>query len=143
MEVRKTPDGRGYGLYATKHFKKGERLGSYKGERIDQEELDRRYGGGRSTVAEYTVRVGENTYLDDYMKEGLLSYANDPVDLKLFHKYLKEGYGKMQAYSMATDREAKNAMMSAYAGHATLYASRHIYPGDEILWSYGYRYWVA
>ena len=143
MEVRKTLDGRGYGLYATKHFKKGERLGSYKGERLTQRELDWRYGRGRNTVAEYTVKVGEDTYLDDYMKESVLSYANDPVSLKLFRRYLDDGYGKREAYSMATDHHAKNAMMSTYAGHATLYASRHIYPGDEILWSYGYGYWIA
>jgi len=143
MKVIKTPDGRGYGLYATKHYKKGERIGSYKGERIDGAELNRRYGAGNSTVGKYVVMTGRDSYLDDCRKEGELAYANDPVDLKLMADYLSRGYNRIQAYRKATDKEARNSMMRSCAGHATLYATRHIYPGEEILWSYGYEYWIA
>lgn len=143
MEVRETPDGRGLGLYATKHFKKGERLGSYIGERIDRSELNKRYGKGRDTVAEYVVMVGKDTFIDDYRGNGILSYSNDPVDLTLMHKLVDAyGYSNKQAYSLATNNKTKNAFMISYAGRATLYTLRHIYPDEEILWSYGHEYWL-
>ena len=140
--VRKTPDGRGYGLYALKHFRKGERIGNYIGDRITVRECDRIYGAGRHTVATYAVRVGTDTIIDDWRKTGPLAYANDPVNLDKLHRLIKKGYSRYQAYNRATDKRARNAHMGTYGGKATLYATKSIEIGDEILWSYGVDYWL-
>lgn len=140
--VHKTRDGRGYGLYASKHFRKGERIGNYIGERLTMKECKRIYGAGRDTVAVYAIRVGSDTVIDDWQKTGPLAFANDPVDLTEMRRLLKRGYSKYQAYTRATDKESRNAKMVSYGGKATLYATKPIDIGDEILWSYGVGYWL-
>lgn len=139
VDVIKTPDGRGYGLYATRHYARGERIGSYKGERITRREVDRRYGKGRKRLATYVVQVGEDSFVDG---QGPLAFANDPVDLWVLLGLVLQGYSRRSAYSMATDRKKKNAMMRSFGGRATLYATRAIEPGEEIQWSYGWGYWM-
>ena len=141
-EVRETNDGRGQGLYATKSFRKRERIGKYVGTRRTVDQLNEIYGKGRDTVATYAIKVGTDTVLDDCDRTGPIAYANDPVDLSVMHALMDKGWTKHEAYNKATDKIAKNAMMSSYGGNATLYSTKHIEPGEEILWSYGVDYWM-
>lgn len=140
-EVRETADGRGKGLYATKDFKRGEKIESYKGKRINRNELDRLYGKSNNVVAEYVVCVGENTFIDDSEKTGNAAFANDAVDLKRFTEMMNNGTPCNRAYSLCTDKTKRNASMTCYAGRAKLIAKRPIKKGEEILWSYGASFW--
>ncbi|MDR3540344.1 MAG: SET domain-containing protein [Desulfosporosinus sp.] len=142
-DIYKTRDGRGYGLYARRHFSRGDRIGIYKGRRLSNRQLDNLYGSSREIVAEYAVRVGVNTVIDDYRREGKISFANDPVDLKRMHSLLRLGYSKHQAYDKATNKKLQNSELVVRGGEAVLYATKAIEPRDEIQWSYGVCYWLA
>ena len=55
--------GAGLGLFTTREFQKDEHIDTYRGDKLKQDELDRRYPG--DTTAEYVVQVGKKKrYID-------------------------------------------------------------------------------
>jgi len=71
----------GKGLFAQKRkaeeneilFRKGDKIIEYKGETIDQNELDERYG---DNTAPYGMRINKDTMIDAACKRGIGSLAN-------------------------------------------------------------------
>lgn len=138
LEVKETGDGRGKGLYATKHFRKSEKIGEYLGHRINKKELVRRYGG---TLATYVLEVGEDSYLDDRDGESPVAFSNDAVCVEKMKELVASGIKSRRAYTAATDKSKRNSYVRSHGGRAFLYASKKIEPGQEITWSYGSSYW--
>ena len=98
-------------------FKKGDKIGKYEAERISKRELDERYDiGGKEYTAPYGAEDGAGNLYDSLCVRNFISYANDPKGSK---------------YS-------ENAKLR---DDLFLVATRNIYTGDEILWSYGDYYW--
>jgi len=77
-------EGAGSGLFATKTFKRGDRIGFYHGEHIDQATFDRRYGKVPNSIpAPYTYAfevVRQNYYIDSACLRGYASYINHSAE---------------------------------------------------------------
>jgi len=104
----------GLGLFANRSFIPNDHICWYRGELIDQAELDRRYG---DNVAMYTIKVGKDAYIDA---------ANTPHNIGRYA-------------NMANKRKDNNAkyVVSAKTKTARLVAIKNIKEGSEILVDYG------
>jgi hypothetical protein len=105
-------------------FKNKDIIGKYEGEILTKKELDKRYDykikKGKKfekveTTAPYTIERDDGKFIDGACKRNFIAYANDPHGTKL-----------------KTNAKLLND---------TLVATRNIWQGDEILWSYGKSYW--
>jgi hypothetical protein len=102
------------GLFATRAFRRGDRVATYGGERISCEEADRRYGV--DGLCEYGLTVFPNRWV------------LDAIDLR--------GYG-----SMANDARGARPANIRFTQQGEVRATRGIRPGDELFASYGSQYW--
>lgn len=90
-------------------FKTGETIARYKGEIINLQELNERYG---EYTAPYTIQISNNRYEDASKIRGIGSIAN-------------------------TKPNHNNATISIYQGYASIKATKNIYNNEEIFLSYG------
>jgi hypothetical protein len=115
--------GAGKGLFASKIFRKNDKIGSYRGEVISRAQLNNRSGQGEDANAPYALSA-RNTQriLDAGCERGLLSIANS---------------GRTRAQC--------NARYSEQMQNRTInvFATKRISAGDEILIWYGSGYWAS
>jgi len=93
-------------------FKAGQTIVKYKGEIIDTDELNERYG---EYTAPYTVSISRDRYEDAAQQRGIGSIAN-------------------------TKPNHNNATISVHNGYASLKATKNIRNNQEIFLSYGNAY---
>jgi len=108
----------GRGLFATREFKRGERIALYGGEKLTPAEVDARYG--EDGLAAYSLTI--------HPKRLVL----DAITVR--------GYG-----SMANDGRSAhpcNARFSRSGENGEVRATRRIRAGEEIFASYGREYWT-
>ena len=111
-EVRPSPI-HGKGLFAARAFRRGERIGEYKGKILKRSEVI----GNRKRDCTYLVGLkGGQRYIDGTNE---LRYAN--------HADGSEGGRSPNAHLRELDNK-----------RVFLYATRAIHKGDEILFNYGY-----
>jgi len=94
-------------------FKKGDTIGTYKGEEVKYEQLNERYGEHRT--APYAVK-NRGKYIDSLCERNFVGYVNS-------------------AYRSGLQNNTRLTQ------GLKLVALRNIYPGEELLWSYGADYW--
>jgi len=105
---------RGWGVFAQSDVKRGDKIGVYRGEVIDEAELVRRYGDG---LAPYVLHFRGQTYVDAIREPRCLAgFANDP-----------RGTG-----------HAANVRIDS---RGVMRATRYIAAGKEVLLDYGEFYW--
>jgi SET domain-containing protein len=136
--------GRGLGLYAEKEFHKGDQIDMYRGEIMTPEKRLYRYENPDDQSTErYTVEVlGSDNTVDALCAPCAASYSNDACNiLELMKKSRTES--EFELLYEAERPEGENAISYGPSKrHAPiLTATRHIMPGDEILWKYGAPYW--
>ena len=106
--------GAGKGLFATKIFRKKDKIGSYHGEVISRAQLHNRYGQGQDANAPYALSASKTQrILDAGCKRGLLSIANSGRTRAQCNARYSE--------QMKTDRTIN------------VFATKRINAGDEIL----------
>jgi ribonuclease HI len=109
----------GYGLFANRRYKEGERITRYTGEVIDETEKRRRYP---SNEGEYVMHVKHDMYID----------AIDP-HISSIARYINSsggGYNNAQIRPHHTHN----------THHINIVATRDIAPGEEIYMPYGSAY---
>ncbi|UPT66342.1 MAG: SET domain-containing protein [Sphingobacteriales bacterium JAD_PAG50586_3] len=111
----------GRGLFTNKAIKKGERVCTYMGEYIDNDEALRRCDAG---IDQYLVETVNDGILDSMPIFCHAMYANDAAGL-----IRKEGI-------------RNNCKIEIEDGGPRMVATRNIKPGDEILVGYGRVYWA-
>jgi hypothetical protein len=95
-------------------FRKGQTIIDYRGEKIDEDELNERYG---SYTAPYAVKVADNEYTDAACQRGVASNANSNVNT-----------GHSNNATLSLDRRNRRI---------NLKATKNIRNGMEIFASYG------
>jgi SET domain-containing protein len=110
----------GKGLFTTKDIKKGERVCTYMGEYIDNDEALRRCDAG---IDQFLVETVNDGILDSMPIFCHAMYANDAAGITR-----KEGI-------------RNNCKIEIEDGGPRMVATRNIKAGDEILVGYGRVYW--
>jgi SET domain-containing protein len=80
FEVRESPI-EGRGVFATRTIPRGTCIGEYTGERLTEEEVDRRYDedtGGRAST--FLFQVSDSLYIDAEREGGEMRYVNHSCD---------------------------------------------------------------
>lgn len=111
----------GYGVFATRPFKQGEKILEYYGENLTKEQFDKRYGNELGT---YVLQVNKNLYIDaSGFQSSVAKFVNDP-----------KNSGKKA-----------NCRFSVWRGGAWIVAKKNINASREmpieLLVSYGPVYW--
>ena len=101
-------------------FKPNDKIVDYLGDRIDNDELNARYG---NDTAPYALKINNNLYIDPATRRGIGSLANKP-DANNPNPSLKQA----------------NAKFSIHNRNASLKATKNIRNNQEILTSYGNNY---
>lgn len=134
--------GAGLGLFAARCFRRGDLIGRFAGELIDNQEYERRYTQS-SGFAPYVLGVDNNTSHDESVARTAFSYANDGVDLK--DPWLRRNYiyrtGTHVVWHKPEWPHVINCVCDADRSgedkqRACLYALGDIERGDELLYSY-------
>lgn len=129
VTVAKTSDGRGYGLFAARDFRRGERVATYGGRQFDgpdawaQIDTIHRQGGSK----DYVVRVTRNTALDTglfFRPEHAGRFVNESA---LGQNWMANVEGRF--------RRSKEGVVDYW-----FEAKKPIFAGDEILAYYGPEY---
>lgn len=121
--MRSTIPGAGMGLFATRAFKKGERIGKYTGEVLTLEDVVRRYGSDRAT-APYVVQASPSVFIDAAAHRPAVAYVNHNRD-ECNCEYISAHRGG-------------NALVSRFG--VDVLATRDIEPGEELFANYGSQY---
>ena len=121
------PSRHGMGMFALKSFDKDELVAPYIGEKISDNELDKRYG---DDVAPYAINIGGGQTLDAACTRGLGSYANDYRTDPKDHKKNKASMNAELSDETSTE-----------FGGVWVKAIKKIAPGQEVLVDYGKEYW--
>ncbi len=110
----------GYGLFANRSFKKGEHICFYKGELLNEDEFNKRYG--KDELAIYALKISKNWYVDARDTEFYVGrYANT-----------------------ANEKDNNNAdyVVSKIKKTARIVARTNIRKSSEILVDYGDEYTI-
>ena len=114
----------GKGLFATKTFRKNDKIGSYRGEVISRAQLNNRYGQGEDANAPYALSArNSQRLLDAGCERGLLSIANS-------------GRTRAQCNARYSEQMKQDRTINVFA-------TKRINAGDEILIWYGPGYWAS
>ena len=103
-------------------FRPNDKIVDYLGDRIDANELNRRYGDG---TAPYALKVNNNLYIDPATRRGIGSLSNSP--------------DKHNPTRLLRNANAKFSVNARYHT-AALKATKYIHNNDEILTNYGPSY---
>lgn len=79
LKIKQSDNIRGKGLYAEKDFKKDEIVAKYNGVRIDENELQRRYGTFTAPYAVQNKHRQNKQYIDSATLRGVASMTNAPI----------------------------------------------------------------
>lgn len=104
---------RQHGLFATRHYKKGEFICEYWGKTM--------YSKDRDLASEYVWYSGQGLVVDGKNATCLAKFANH--------------------YVRGSDAFSCNCKVKNKNGKASMYASKAIEPGMELFWNYGADYW--
>lgn len=114
----------GLGLFASRAYKRGERIVEYRGELLTKEQYDARYA---DKLGKYVLQLSADKYLDarDPLTSGPARYVNDC-----------RRCDKEEGSCPGNNVEARVA-----GNRAFIFATRAIQPGEEFFWNYGRAYW--
>jgi len=128
MELEVASAGKkGMGLFAKTRIKKGKFLMEYAGERMDDFELFRRYGGDtESEEASYVMRVTDQEFIDcsNASRSNLARFMN-------------------HAGSKSQKCNIEKRVARKPGGRVYFFAARDIESGEELCFDYGDEYWSA
>lgn len=129
----------GVGLFAAGDFKRGEIIGTFGGEIINNAEYERRYSSSGG-FAPYVLGLCDDASHDETWARTALSYANDGVDLEdhLMRRNYVFKTGTHVVWHNLEWPHVINAVcdLTPDKTRACLIALWHIRSGDEILFSY-------
>jgi len=146
LVVRDASDGRGRGVYVREEeegeqkeegagteekffLPRGSFLGCYEGDLLSEEEFWRRYPRG---VGDYCIGCGGGFCLDGAPLAEELRGRSSREENNLYSPCLINHSSKRSNLSRITRRKEKKV---------ELYASRDLFPGEELLLDYGRKYW--
>lgn len=117
----------GQGLFASRAYKRGERVVEYTGELLTREQYEQRYPNDK--LGKYVLELSKNHYIDarDPDGSGPARFIND--------------CRRSDRLAGHCGRNNVRAEVARGTKRAWLYATRPISPGEELFWNYGNSYW--